>query len=340
MANLTDPLIRAIQGSDPQNVMEYIVRQKIYDTRYWKEECFGLSAADVLEKAAELKCVGGSYGANARPTKFLCLTLKLLQLQPDLELIEQFITQDHFKYLKALGAFYLRLTGRPQHIYQQLEPLYENYCKIRYRDVNEWRLLHMDEFIDTLLTKNHACGIAMPRLPSRQLLQQEGYLDDSEDEQDDYNDDDGNNPEKFGRRLSPALRKKVHEAGGIREYLKQRVDEELKTSSGKDNAGNGQAVALWERHFGHVDWQTKPENEPEENEDTREESNNISKKKKRKKDGSSQYGSLFKKSKKQQDPNDAPTVSDVNVNDKKPPEEGSDEYWNEQRALLGLKPLK
>ena len=97
MANVTDPLIRSLQGSDPQNAMEYIVRQKIYETRYWKEECFGLSAADVLEKASELKCIGGSFGPNAKPTKFLCLALKLLQLQPNMELIEQFIAQDHCK---------------------------------------------------------------------------------------------------------------------------------------------------------------------------------------------------------------------------------------------------
>eukprot|EP00429_Kryptoperidinium_foliaceum_P007262 CAMPEP_0176015504 /NCGR_PEP_ID=MMETSP0120_2-20121206/7372_1 /TAXON_ID=160619 /ORGANISM="Kryptoperidinium foliaceum, Strain CCMP 1326" /LENGTH=144 /DNA_ID=CAMNT_0017348477 /DNA_START=108 /DNA_END=542 /DNA_ORIENTATION=- len=132
MANVTDPLIRALQGSDPQNLMEYITRQKIYDSRYWKEECFGLSVVDVLEKAASLTCVGGTMGsASQRPTKFLCLTLKLLQLQPESELImEEFIQQDHFKYVRALGAFYLRLTGRPADIYESLETLYGSQTEI------------------------------------------------------------------------------------------------------------------------------------------------------------------------------------------------------------------
>ena len=81
MANLTDPLIRSIQGQDPQNLMEYITRQKIYDSRFWKEECFALTTADVLEKSVKtLKNIGGNYGGNHRPTKFLCLVLKLLQL--------------------------------------------------------------------------------------------------------------------------------------------------------------------------------------------------------------------------------------------------------------------
>jgi pre-mRNA-splicing factor 38A len=56
MANVTDPLAGAVHGTDPQNLMEYITRQRIYDCRYWKEECFGLTAADVLEKATHLKC--------------------------------------------------------------------------------------------------------------------------------------------------------------------------------------------------------------------------------------------------------------------------------------------
>jgi pre-mRNA-splicing factor 38A len=334
MANLTDPLIRAIQGTDPQNVMEYIVRQKIYDTRYWKEECFGLTAADVLDKAAVLKCIGGSYGANARPTKFLCLTLKLLQLQPDTELIEQFITQDHFKYLQALGAFYLRLTGRPQDIYQQLEPLYQSYRKLRYRDVNEWKLFHMDEFIETLLTKNHACGIAMPRLPSRELLRQEGYLDDSDSENDgDDGVEDGNGNIDEGRRRMPrALQKRVDQAGGIKEYLKHKVEEELKEPS-----NGGDAVALWERHYGPVDWKMENTKHETEGGDGAQQSK---KKKKREADGSSSYGSLFKKSKKNEKIAKETGAVDAVANDNKQPAEGSEEYWNEQRAKLGLKPLK
>ncbi|OEU22210.1 PRP38-domain-containing protein, partial [Fragilariopsis cylindrus CCMP1102] len=172
MANVTDPVIRSLQGSDPQNLMEYITRQKIYDSRFWKEECFGLTATDVIERAAKsLSCVGGTFGGVGRPTKFLSLTLKLLQLQPSIDIVQAFIEQNDFKYLKALGCFYLRLTGRPQEIYEMLEPFYADYSKLKYRDVNEWKLIHMDEFIDELLTKQFCCGIAMPRLPARVTLQ-------------------------------------------------------------------------------------------------------------------------------------------------------------------------
>ncbi len=37
-----------------QNLIEYISRQKIYDSVYWKQECFGLSAERLVDKAVEL----------------------------------------------------------------------------------------------------------------------------------------------------------------------------------------------------------------------------------------------------------------------------------------------
>lgn len=38
-----------------QNLIEYISRQKIYDSVYWKQECFGLSAERLVDKAVEIK---------------------------------------------------------------------------------------------------------------------------------------------------------------------------------------------------------------------------------------------------------------------------------------------
>ena len=120
MANVTDPLARNIHGTNPQNLIEYITRQKIYDSQYWKEECFGLNAVDIAAKAAQLRAVGGSYGGNSKPTRFLCLILKMLQIQPDEDIVDELINNEDFKYVRALGAFYLRLTGRPAEIYEKL----------------------------------------------------------------------------------------------------------------------------------------------------------------------------------------------------------------------------
>lgn len=51
----------------------------------------------VVDKAMELKFVGGVYGGNVKPTPFLCLTLKMLQIQPEKDIIVEFIKNEDFK---------------------------------------------------------------------------------------------------------------------------------------------------------------------------------------------------------------------------------------------------
>lgn len=47
--------------------------------------------------------VGGMYGDPQKPSEFLCLILKMLQIQPDKDIIVEFIKGDEFKYLRLLG---------------------------------------------------------------------------------------------------------------------------------------------------------------------------------------------------------------------------------------------
>ncbi|KAG8217365.1 PRP38 family-domain-containing protein [Butyriboletus roseoflavus] len=54
------------------------------------------SAESLIDKAIDLHCIGGVYG-NQRPTEFLCLLLKLLQLQPEKEILVEYLQADEFK---------------------------------------------------------------------------------------------------------------------------------------------------------------------------------------------------------------------------------------------------
>jgi len=45
----------------------------------------------------ELKYIGGVYGGNVKPAPFLCLILKMLQIQPEKDIIVEFISQPDFK---------------------------------------------------------------------------------------------------------------------------------------------------------------------------------------------------------------------------------------------------
>jgi hypothetical protein len=59
-----------------------------------------------------LSLCAGTYGGARYPSNFLCLVLKLLQIQPADEVVKEYIIQQDSKYLRILGAFYLRLTGK------------------------------------------------------------------------------------------------------------------------------------------------------------------------------------------------------------------------------------
>ncbi|KAL4954090.1 PRP38 family-domain-containing protein [Aspergillus filifer] len=196
----TGPLVR---GLNPAMLFEKAVRDRITESYYWKEQCFGLNAATLCDRAVELSFIGGTYGVSEKASPFLCLAFKLLQIAPDKEIIMEYLdfsdpeievdNQDEtgeweisaeeranrsvvkhrgdFKYLRALAAFYIRLTWEPVEIYKTLEPLLLDYRKLKRRVRDSFVLTHMDQFVDDLLTKDRMCGTSLWKLPSRQQLE-------------------------------------------------------------------------------------------------------------------------------------------------------------------------
>jgi len=96
-----------------QYLIDTVVRNRIYDSTYWKEHCFALTgaqlpsialpvpdsilAASLIDKALDIRAVGGVYGGNQTPSEFLCLLLKLLQIQPEKEILLEYLQADEFK---------------------------------------------------------------------------------------------------------------------------------------------------------------------------------------------------------------------------------------------------
>jgi len=178
MANRTDPTALTVHGTNPQYLIEKIIRSRIWGCVYWKSECFGLTSETIIERAADLEYVGGCFGGNEQPTAFLCLILKLLQLQPEKDIVLKYLKQEHFKYLTALAAIYLRMVGAPIDIYRYLEPFYSDFRKLRKRLPNgSFTLIHMDEFIDELLNEERVCDIILPRVIKRVVLEDNGQLE-------------------------------------------------------------------------------------------------------------------------------------------------------------------
>lgn len=198
----TGPLIR---GQNPATFIETATRDRITDSLYWKEQCFGLNAATLIDRAVEVTYIGGTYGVGMKPTPFLCLAFKLLTIVPDRKIVLEYLHRggEEWKYLRALAAFYIRLTFHPAEIYKTLEPFLEDSRKLRRRRKEIYVLTYMDEFVDELLTKNRSMGTALWPMPSRQALEDLDQLepresplqeeldamDEDEDDSKDVNDD-------------------------------------------------------------------------------------------------------------------------------------------------------
>lgn len=178
MANRTVKEAKNVHGTNPQYLIEKIIRSRIYDSKYWKEQCFALTAELLVDKAMELRYIGGVFGGNIKPTQFLCLTLKMLQIQPEKDIVVEFIKNEEFKYVRALGAFYLRLTGSSLDCYKYLEPLYIDNRKLRRQNRSgHFEIVYMDEFIDELLRSDRVCDIILPRLQKRAVLEENNELE-------------------------------------------------------------------------------------------------------------------------------------------------------------------
>ncbi|XP_012877648.1 PREDICTED: pre-mRNA-splicing factor 38A [Dipodomys ordii] len=190
MANRTVKDAHSIHGTNPQYLVEKIIRTRIYESKYWKEECFGLTAELVVDKAMELRFVGGVYGGNIKPTPFLCLTLKMLQIQPEKDIIVEFIKNEDFKIFSSI----------PGH-----SP-----------SGTEFELMHVDEFIDELLHSERVCDIILPRLQKRYVLEEAEQLEPRvsalEEDMDDVesSEEEEEEDEKLERVPSPDHRRRSY----------------------------------------------------------------------------------------------------------------------------------
>nr|5F5T_A Chain A, Crystal structure of the Prp38-MFAP1 complex of Chaetomium thermophilum [Thermochaetoides thermophila DSM 1495]5F5T_B Chain B, Crystal structure of the Prp38-MFAP1 complex of Chaetomium thermophilum [Thermochaetoides thermophila DSM 1495]5F5U_A Chain A, Prp38 [Thermochaetoides thermophila DSM 1495]5F5U_D Chain D, Prp38 [Thermochaetoides thermophila DSM 1495]5F5U_G Chain G, Prp38 [Thermochaetoides thermophila DSM 1495]5F5V_A Chain A, Prp38 [Thermochaetoides thermophila DSM 1495]5F5 len=164
----------APNGLNPATIMEKAVRERIVESYFWKEQCFGVNEADIVDRVVEhVRFVGGVTGVTQKPSPFLCLAFKLLQLAPGDDILKEYLYfgGEKFKYLRALAAFYIRLTRPDKEVYTLLEPFLEDRRKLRRKGKNGTSLTYMDEFIDDLLTKDRVCSTSLWKMRRRDILE-------------------------------------------------------------------------------------------------------------------------------------------------------------------------
>ncbi|XP_037084881.1 pre-mRNA-splicing factor 38A-like [Pollicipes pollicipes] len=256
MANRTVKDATSIKGTNPQYLVEKIIRSRIYDSRYWKEECFALSAELLVDKAMQLKYVGGVFGGNIKPTPFLCLVLKMLQIQPEKDIIVEFIKNEDFKYVRALGAYYMRLTGTSLDCFKYLEPLLNDYRKLRSQNrQGVFELTFMDEFVDQLLREERMCDVILPRIQRRQVHEENNELEPRVSALDDDLDELAESSGEDEPPLPPRSKGRAREPGRRREHREHRG--EHRSDHRADFRGDPRAEHRGERreHREHrADW--------------------------------------------------------------------------------------
>ena len=167
-----------MKNTAAQNIssVELILRNRVFNSYYWKETCFGLTSETIIDKILELKYIGGMNHSSNQPTDFICLFIKLLQLNPSEEIIDEYLSDPDLKYLRALTALFIRFAYPPPKIYTKLEKLYCDYKKLVILKSKGYAIIHMDEYIDSLLNDEHIFEISLPKIPKRSVLEENGEL--------------------------------------------------------------------------------------------------------------------------------------------------------------------
>lgn len=167
-----------MKSTAAQNIssVELILRNRVFNSYYWKEKCFGLTSETIIDKILELKYIGGMNHSSNQPTDFICLFIKLLQLNPSEEIIDEYLSDPDLKYLRALTALFIRFAYPPYKIYTKLEKLYCDYKKLVILKSKGYAIIHMDEYIDQLLNDEHIFEISLPKIPKRSVLEENGEL--------------------------------------------------------------------------------------------------------------------------------------------------------------------
>ena len=151
-----------MKNTAAQNIssVELILRNRVFNSYYWKEKCFGLTSETIIDKILELKYIGGMNHSSNQPTDFICLFIKLLQLNPSEEIIDEYLSDPDLKYLRALTVLFIRFAYPPVKIYTKLEKLYCDYKKLVILKSKGYAIIHMDEYIDSLLNEEHIFEIS------------------------------------------------------------------------------------------------------------------------------------------------------------------------------------
>lgn len=161
-------------------LIEPIIRHRIQDSGFYKQYLYLTNEATIIPIIIDkVKYIGGTDSIG-RPSPYLCCLLRLLELDPNPEMLEVYESQldfQEFKYLTSLILLYYRLTLKSHEVYNKLDSYYQDYRKLiiklkspKFSDQKlpiNYELSYIDEWVDNLLTADRIVDIKLPRLVAR-----------------------------------------------------------------------------------------------------------------------------------------------------------------------------
>ncbi|KAJ1606193.1 putative PRP38 pre-mRNA splicing factor family member [Cryptosporidium canis] len=186
-----------------------ILRDRVFSSIYWKGECFALDSVTILDKAVLLDHIGTTYGGDRKATPFLCLLVKLLQINPSTDIVLEYINNERFIYLTALGIVYLRLTESSVVIHKSIEHLYQDYRRIRIRNLDgSFGIIYLDELVEICLCERKFLDLDLPYIQKRSILVKQGHLKFPRESKLEYNPSKSEAPTMVSRSEDSSSRKR------------------------------------------------------------------------------------------------------------------------------------
>ena len=80
MANRTVKDAHSIKGTNPQHLVEKIIRTRIYECRYWKEDCFALTGITYLSRDSYCTCMMFRTNVSDSVNHYITIDLDIVLL--------------------------------------------------------------------------------------------------------------------------------------------------------------------------------------------------------------------------------------------------------------------
>lgn len=171
-------------------LVEPIVRHRVQDSLFYKQYLHLTNELLLLPVVVDHVHFVAGTDANNRPSPFLCCLVRMLEIEPPLEIIRLYLDQNgyrEFKYLTALTLLYCRMVMSPRDFYPLYDEYIKDYRRLRFKYKNpqvstgvpvHYYIKHMDEWTDELAVLERVVDIKTPFMALRLVYVERGEVDE------------------------------------------------------------------------------------------------------------------------------------------------------------------